>query len=147
MSSAMQITKPASWQDMTKFHTDEYIAFLKNITPDIQDRYQPQMDRCMISLLTRNWSNAQITAETIVQFGLVCTNFAQSQPGKQYRLTVKAACLLYSGSIGAAQKLNHGDSDIAIKYYSDEAHWLIDKLVGGTSPRETKWSIWLLLCQ
>jgi histone deacetylase 1/2 len=46
----LQITKPATWQDMTKFHTDEYIAFLKNITPDIQDRYQPQMDRCNISL-------------------------------------------------------------------------------------------------
>jgi hypothetical protein len=35
---------------MTKFHTDEYIAFLKNITPDIQDKYQPQMDRCIILL-------------------------------------------------------------------------------------------------
>ena len=33
---------------MTKFHTDEYIAFLKNITPDIQDKYQSQMDRCTI---------------------------------------------------------------------------------------------------
>jgi histone deacetylase 1/2 len=44
---ASQITKPASWQDMTRFHTDEYIAFLKNITPDVQDRYQAQMDRCM----------------------------------------------------------------------------------------------------
>ena len=45
---AVQITKPATWQDMTKFHSDEYIAFLKNITPDIQDRYQHQMDRCNI---------------------------------------------------------------------------------------------------
>lgn len=31
---------------MTKFHTDEYIAFIKNIFPEIQDRYQAQMDRC-----------------------------------------------------------------------------------------------------
>jgi acetoin utilization deacetylase AcuC-like enzyme len=85
----MQITKPASWQDMTKFHSDEYIAFLKNITPDIQDRYQPQMDRCIISLSNRKLSNAQIIVETIVLFGLVCTNFAQFQPGKQHHFRVK----------------------------------------------------------
>ena len=36
--------------EMTKFHTDEYIAFLKNITPEVQDRYQPQMDRCMSAI-------------------------------------------------------------------------------------------------
>jgi hypothetical protein len=37
---------------MTKFHTDEYIAFLKNIAPDVQDKYQPQMDRCMALLVS-----------------------------------------------------------------------------------------------
>ena len=56
--NVMQVTKPASWQDMTKFHTDEYIAFLKNITPDLQDRYPEQMDRCISPLQLGYHSNA-----------------------------------------------------------------------------------------
>jgi acetoin utilization deacetylase AcuC-like enzyme len=85
----VQITKPASWQDMTKFHTDEYIAFLKNITPDIQDRYQPQMDRCNLSLLNGRLSNVQIIVETIVLFGPACTNSARFQPGTPTPFRIK----------------------------------------------------------
>ena len=65
---------------MTRFHTDEYIAFLKNITPDIQDRYQPQMDRC-ISHQEKSLTG-QIIAEMTVPYGLACTSFAQYPPGR-----------------------------------------------------------------
>jgi histone deacetylase 1/2 len=91
---------------MTKFHTDEYIAFLKNITPDIQDRYQPQRDRCMTPIDTLTLDN--------------CGDDCPIWPGMYEFCAISAGYLSLGstnarGSIGAAQKLNHGDSDIAIK--------------------------------
>ena len=52
-----------------------------------------------------------------------------------------------SGSIGAAQKLNHGDSDIAIKYLIGRGALLTVQLVRRTSSCETKRSVRLLLCK
>jgi hypothetical protein len=49
----------------------------------------------------------------IVLYGRGCMSSAQFQLGIIFSFSY---VLKNSGSIGAAQKLNHGDSDIAIKY-------------------------------
>jgi hypothetical protein len=74
------------------------------------------MDRCNPPSLKVSLVNVQIIAETTVQFGPACTSFAQFPQGMNilsFERETDPDCI--SGSIGAAQKLNHGDSDIAIK--------------------------------
>jgi len=50
----MDICKPpkASANDMTKFHSDDYIDFLRRISPDNVAEYAKQAQRCMHTLLS-----------------------------------------------------------------------------------------------
>ena len=41
----MQRAKPASNLEMTQFHTDEYIDFLKRVTPDNMENFQKEQSR------------------------------------------------------------------------------------------------------
>ena len=36
----------ATFEDMTKFHSDEYVSFLRDVSPDATDATQPDMTRC-----------------------------------------------------------------------------------------------------
>ena len=40
-----QRAKPASNHEMTQFHTDEYVDFLKKVTPDNMEAYQKEQGR------------------------------------------------------------------------------------------------------
>jgi histone deacetylase 1/2 len=87
--SQMDVYKPtkARPEDMTTFHVDDYVSFLRNVTPDNQQKYKEQLqlynidDDCPI--FDNLWEYNQI----------------------------------YTGaSIGGAVKLNHGTADIAINW-------------------------------
>lgn len=39
----------ASADEMTRFHTDDYVNFLKTITPDNTEAYAKQLVRCITS--------------------------------------------------------------------------------------------------
>lgn len=41
----------ATAEEMTKFHSDDYIRFLRSIRPDNMTEYNKQMQRCKIVLL------------------------------------------------------------------------------------------------
>lgn len=41
----LQRAKPASNLEMTQFHTDEYIDFLKRVTPDNMENFQKEQSR------------------------------------------------------------------------------------------------------
>lgn len=41
----------ATAEEMTKFHSDEYIRFLRSIRPDNMNDYNKQMQRCNFLLL------------------------------------------------------------------------------------------------
>lgn len=41
----------ATADEMTKFHSDEYIRFLRSIRPDNMSEYNKQMQRCKILLI------------------------------------------------------------------------------------------------
>ncbi|GAX82654.1 hypothetical protein CEUSTIGMA_g10080.t1 [Chlamydomonas eustigma] len=85
----MQVLKPVplSEEIMQSFHTREYIEFLKNVTPENQDRYSKEV---------RNFSfvNDCPVFERIFEY-------CQSYTG---------------GSVGGAVRLNHGLSDIVINW-------------------------------
>lgn len=42
---SLQRAKPASQLEMSQFHTDEYVDFLKKVTPDNMDQYQKEQGR------------------------------------------------------------------------------------------------------
>uniref|UniRef100_A0A0D6QSK5 Histone deacetylase n=1 Tax=Araucaria cunninghamii TaxID=56994 RepID=A0A0D6QSK5_ARACU len=87
----MEVCRPylAQSKDMRKFHTDDYIKFLQNVTPDtlIQQEYARQLKRFNVG------------EDCPVFEGLY--NFCQASAG---------------GSIGAAVKINRRDADIAINW-------------------------------
>lgn len=45
----------ATAEEMTKFHSDEYIRFLRSIRPDNMSEYNKQMQRCELILLYFMW--------------------------------------------------------------------------------------------
>lgn len=85
----MTVYRPhlCSQTDMAKFHSDDYVEFLRRITPDNMHEYSRQLQRFNVG------------EDCPVFDGLY--EFCQISSG---------------GSIGAAVKLNHGQSDIAINW-------------------------------
>lgn len=43
--------KPALLSEMTRFHSDDYVNFLRVITPDNMQEYMRQLQRCVRPLL------------------------------------------------------------------------------------------------
>lgn len=78
---------PTSAREMTKFHTDDYVNFMKNVNPDNVPSYSSQLTRFNVG------------EDCPVFAGLF--QFCQISAG---------------GSIGGAAKLNRGDVDIAINW-------------------------------
>jgi histone deacetylase 1/2 len=78
---------PASEAEMCKFHSDDYIEFLKRITPDNMHEYHRQLDRFNVG------------EDCPVFDGLY--EFCQISAG---------------GSIGGAVKLNHGQAEVAVNW-------------------------------
>jgi len=85
----MQIYRPryASESEITKFHSDDYIDFLRLVTPDNLHEYTKQMQRFNVG------------EDCPVFDGMF--QFCQISAG---------------GSLGGAMKLNHGETDIAINW-------------------------------
>jgi len=85
----MEVYRPhsASGVEMSKFHSDDYVDFLKRITPDNMHEYQRQLSRYNVG------------EDCPVFDGLF--EFCQISAG---------------GSIGGAIKLNHNQADIAINW-------------------------------
>ncbi|KAF6171260.1 hypothetical protein GIB67_036928 [Kingdonia uniflora] len=78
---------PARDRDLCRFHADDYVTFLRSITPETQQDQLRQLKRLNVG-------------ENCPEFyGLY--NFCQTYAG---------------GSVGGAVKLNHGLCDIAINW-------------------------------
>mmetsp|Transcript_37899 Transcript_37899/g.74558 ORF Transcript_37899/g.74558 Transcript_37899/m.74558 type:complete len:439 (+) Transcript_37899:50-1366(+) len=85
----MEIFRPQliSEEEMTRFHSDDYVHFLKHVTPDNQHNYQKENTR--------------------YNMGVDCPLF-----DGLYKF-----CQMYSGgSVGGAYKLNRGANDIVINW-------------------------------
>lgn len=41
-------------KEMTKFHTDDYVNFLRTVTPDNMNEYSKQLTRCKFSHCLKN---------------------------------------------------------------------------------------------
>ncbi|ORY38351.1 histone deacetylase [Rhizoclosmatium globosum] len=85
----LEVNRPhaATVQEMTKFHSDEYIDFLKRVTPE------------NVTEVAKNQHKFNVGDDCPVFDGLF--EFSSLSAG---------------GSVSAAQKLNRGDSDIAINW-------------------------------
>ncbi len=42
----LQRPQPATFEEMTKYHSDDYMMFLKSIRPDNMTDFNKQMQRC-----------------------------------------------------------------------------------------------------
>ncbi|KAG0603086.1 hypothetical protein M758_10G065400 [Ceratodon purpureus] len=89
LHSKMEVLKPypARDRDLCRFHADDYVNFLKEVTPETQHDQIKQLKRFNVG------------EDCPVFDGLY--NFCQTYAG---------------GSVGGAVKLNHGHSDIAINW-------------------------------
>ncbi|XP_038685256.1 histone deacetylase 6-like isoform X2 [Tripterygium wilfordii] len=87
----MEINRPfpAGANDIRRFHTDEYVQFLRSVSPDVLA--EPSFNRSQ--------KRFNVGEDCPVFEGLF--NFCQASAG---------------GSIGAAVKLNRGDADIALNW-------------------------------
>ena len=47
----LQRPHKATQEEMTKFHSDDYIKFLRSIRPDNMSEYNKQMQRCKNNIL------------------------------------------------------------------------------------------------
>lgn len=56
VSSARQRPHKASGEEMTKYHSDDYIKFLRSIRPDNMSEYSKQMQRCKFSAATAKFT-------------------------------------------------------------------------------------------
>ncbi|KAJ6241921.1 histone deacetylase 2 [Anaeramoeba flamelloides] len=105
LHNKMQIFSPKIEQfgvrEMTKFHSDEYIKFLKRITPETQDQFQRQMN------------SFNVGEDSPVFVGLF--DFCK---------------ISSAGSVEGASKLNLGKSDIAINWAGGLHHAKTDQASG-----------------
>jgi len=89
MLEQMEVYRPemATEEDMTKFHTDDYVEFLRLVTPDNQHEHLRQLKRF-------NVGEDCPVFDGLYQF-----------------------CQMYTGgSMGGAVRLNHGLNDIAVNW-------------------------------
>ncbi|KAJ3068854.1 Histone deacetylase 1 [Podochytrium sp. JEL0797] len=87
ISALQQRPHPATVLEMTKFHSDDYIDFLKRVTPD------------NVADVAKNQHKFNVGEDCPVFDGIF--EFSQLSAG---------------GSLSAAMKINRGDSDIAINW-------------------------------
>lgn len=93
---------------MTKFHSDEYIQFLERCTPDTVPDFVAAATKCTVPLLL---------SRTIHK----SSRWHQVNTGPDCDCPIfdglfEFCSLSAGGSIAAAQKLNHGDAQIAINW-------------------------------
>lgn len=50
ISFALQRPHAANFDDITKYHSDEYVVFLRNIRPDNMTDHNRQMQRCRLTV-------------------------------------------------------------------------------------------------
>lgn len=84
---------------MTKFHTDDYVNFLRSVTPENMTNFGKQLERCECDM--------SALANALVNVGDDCPVFH----GMFQFFQISAG-----GSVGAAIKLNHKEADYAINW-------------------------------
>ncbi|TIB70803.1 histone deacetylase [Wallemia mellicola] len=104
LDKKMQILKPprASPEEMTRFHTDEYIDFLKHVTPETAADLTRNHEICQSLYFLCNFSNS-----LSVLSGEDCPSFE----GLFEFCSISAG-----GSIAAANRLTSGESDISVNW-------------------------------
>lgn len=95
--SLFQRPHKASGEEMTKYHSDDYIKFLRSIRPDNMSEYSKQMQRCgcrvasplsdMILLLFKAYVVTLLFSQSMwvktVQCLMGCSSFASCQQAAQ----------------------------------------------------------------
>lgn len=79
-SSVLQRPHKASAEEMTKYHSDDYIKFLRSIRPDNMSEYSKQMQRCECGGLVRLVGCAD--SNTMTSFVSIVSLFLCSQCGR-----------------------------------------------------------------
>lgn len=119
-NSLLNIQRPAKAKvnDMTRFHTDEYVKFLETVTPENMDSYAKQLIRCMsCSHSSHSFSCLDNVGEDCPVFDGLFQYCQLSAGGSMGTLAsmLRLNSTLRSRSGGALQ-LNRKDADIAINW-------------------------------
>lgn len=91
---------------MTRFHTDEYVHFLKRVTPDTAAELSENGTKC------QSYSSLYIYLLTIYYFFTVLTGM----DNPPYEGAFEFCSISAGGSISGAQRLSSGSTDIAINW-------------------------------
>lgn len=110
----LQRPHKATQEEMTKFHSDDYIRFLRSIRPDNMSEYNKQMQRCKY---LQDSPNCIISFKSSFLFGyfvLSTVNVGEDCP--VFDGLYEFCQLSAGGSVAAAVKLNKQASDICINW-------------------------------
>ncbi|KAJ1548565.1 Histone deacetylase 2, partial [Cladochytrium tenue] len=115
----LEIHRPtaATVAEMTKFHTDDYIDFLRRVTPDSAEevaRYQQKCEEGRCAFITCIAFAYTPTSRFDEHLRVRADNVGEDCP--IFDGLFEFCSLSAGGSISAALKLNRGDSDIAINW-------------------------------
>lgn len=105
----MEVYRPhkAISDEMTRFHSDEYVKFIQNIRPDNIVDYNKQMQRCKTEVTSHRSLNFSFFLSVLVNVGEDCPVFE----GLYEFCQISAG-----GSLAGAVKLNRKQTDIAINW-------------------------------
>uniref|UniRef100_A0A8C6WRF1 Histone deacetylase n=1 Tax=Neogobius melanostomus TaxID=47308 RepID=A0A8C6WRF1_9GOBI len=115
----MEIYRPhkASGEEMTKYHSDDYIKFLRSIRPDNMSEYSKQMQRCRLTKMRHSF--ILILTAGFLTFLLFVIFPSLSQRGEDCPVfdgLFEFCQLSGGGSVAGAVKLNKQQTDIAINW-------------------------------
>lgn len=82
LSSVFQRPHKASGEEMTKYHSDDYIKFLRSIRPDNMSEYSKQMQRCKFLgfFFFNNWLSGCIEKYSDCLFSCSAVNVGEDCP-------------------------------------------------------------------
>lgn len=113
----MQRPHKATAEEMTKFHSDDYIRFLRSIRPDNMTEYNKQMQRCKRegSLLIVPFAR-YILLRFIYLHLLILYSVNVGEDCPVFDGLYEFCQLSAGGSVAGAVKLNKEATDIAINW-------------------------------
>ena len=95
------------------FHSDDYVSFLRNVTPDTLSAYESVLSDCLLLLSSSSRADTVVVTLLCVFF-LCAVNVGEDCP--VFRGLFDFCQISAGGSVAGAMKLNSGECDVAINW-------------------------------
>ncbi|KHN85899.1 putative histone deacetylase 1-B [Toxocara canis] len=126
----MEVYRPqvASFEEMTKYHSDDYMSFLKNIRPDNMTEYNKRPQVASFEEMTKYHSDdymsflKNIRPDNMTEYNKALQRFNVGEDCPVFDGLFEFCQISSGGSIAAATKVNRKQTDIAINWMGGLHH-------------------------